>query len=520
MKTAVIYARYSSSNQREESIAGQIRECRQYAERNCMHVIHEYTDSALTGTSDKRPAFQQMIHDSDRHTFDAVIVWKLDRFARNRYDAAMYRHLLAKNNVKIFSAMENISDSPEGIILEGLMESLAEYYSANLAENVRRGLYDSALERKVLSRPTFGYKKSAAGTYEIDTETAPIVQRVFREYADGKPYMAILEGLNNDGIRTINGNKFTNNSLRKMLKNDRYIGIYRYKDIIDLQGIPPIIDKALFDQVQKEIQRRSFTKIRQAPQGSEVYLLSGKLFCGHCGEPMTGERGRSKTGKEYRYYSCNGTKTRSRNGCKKKRVQKEVIEAEVMRLINEEILTDDFIALMVNAVIKYQTEDHEASVLSSLRQQHKTVTRKLNNLVTAAENGIWSETTNNRLHELEAEQRHLEDRIREETLTQPVFTAEDITAFLTGLKRAQKTDTDAQRYLINSCISRIYLFDSDDGQRLVIDVNYAEHGKQPARLESVVRAISPLLCHQRFARTQTADGDMLLIASLPQKKSR
>ena len=147
MIPAVIYARYSSSNQREESIFGQIRDCREYAERNGITIIHEYTDSALTGKTDKRPSFQQMIKDAEKHSFQIVLVWKLDRFARNRYDSAMYRNLLKKNGVKIVSVMENISETPEGIILEGLMESLAEYYSANLAENVKRGLYDSALER-------------------------------------------------------------------------------------------------------------------------------------------------------------------------------------------------------------------------------------------------------------------------------------------------------------------------------------------------------------------------------------
>lgn len=263
MTTAVIYARYSSSSQREESIAGQLRECRQYAERHDMTVIHEYTDSALTGTTDKRPSFQQMISDSETKSFQAVIVWKLDRFARNRYDSAMYRNILKKNGVKVISAMENISDSPEGIILEGLMESLAEYYSANLSENIKRGLYDSALERKVLSTTLFGYQKTSDGKYEPHPVTAPVVKQIFSDFANGKPYMQIVDELNSAGYLTGRNMPFSKNSLRYILRNEKYIGVYRYKDIIDPHGIPPIIDKALFNRVQKELKRRSFTKVKK-----------------------------------------------------------------------------------------------------------------------------------------------------------------------------------------------------------------------------------------------------------------
>ena len=281
-----------------------------------MTVIHEYTDSALTGTSDKRPAFQQMISDSETKSFQAVIVWKLDRFARNRYDSAMYRNLLKKNGVKVISAMENISDSPEGIILEGLMESLAEYYSANLSENIKRGLYDSALERKVLSTTLFGYQKTADGKYEPHPVTAPVVNQIFTDFANGKPYMQIVDELNSAGYVTGRNMPFSKNSLRYILRNEKYIGVYRYKDIIDPHGIPPIIDKALFNRVQKELKRRSFTKVKKRTDDQVSFLLTGKLFCGYCGEPMTGESARSRNGSYYHYYSCSGRKAPKRNGCR------------------------------------------------------------------------------------------------------------------------------------------------------------------------------------------------------------
>lgn len=510
MITAVIYARYSSSNQREESIAGQLRECHQYAKRNGMHVIHEYTDSALTGTSDKRPSFQEMIRDSERKAFQVVIVWKLDRFARNRYDSAMYRNILKKNGVRIVSAMENISDSPEGIILEGLMESLAEYYSANLSENIKRGLYDSALERKVLSNPIFGYQKGTDGKYEPHPVNAPAVQRIYTDFANGKAYAQIIDELNRDGFRTAQNKPFTRNSLRTILSSEKYIGVYRYRDIVDPQGIPPIIDRDLYDQVQKEIKRRSFTKVKKPKQDQVSFILTGKLFCGHCGEMITGECGRSKSGNYYYYYSCSGRKSPKRNGCRKKRVPKQALENEVIRIINTEILTDDFIDDMVPRVMKYQESDHAHATIHNLTEQKKQFQKKLENIMNALESGVWSDTVNDRLHELEQQLKQLEQRIQEEKLSLVQFTAEDIKRFLYALKNAQETETEAQRYLINACINRIYLFDTDDGQKLVIHVNMSEHQTEPVTLESCVRLMSDSLHLPRIKRTLAESGAVLI----------
>lgn len=510
MTSAVIYARYSSSGQREESIVGQLRDCHAYAERNGLTIVQEYTDSALTGTSDKRPAFQQMIVDSKKRRFDVVLVWKIDRFARNRYDSAMYRKILSDNGVKVVSVMENISDRPEGIILEGLMESLAEYYSANLAENVKRGLYDSALERKILSRPTFGYRRGTDGRYEIDENQAAIVRRVFNEYADGKPYMEIISDLNAQGIRSGHGNAFTNNSLRKMLRNEKYIGVYRYKDILDPNGIPPIIDRELFDRVQAEIKRRSFTRKRKTPVDGEAYLLTGKLFCGHCGKPIVGESVRKRDGTIYRYYTCTGTKTVSRNGCTKKRVSKDWIESEVIRIITDEVLTDTFIDLMVAEVMRYQESAEVNRPVAILSDRLEDVKKKIANMIRAIQSGIWSETTGEVLRSLEREQKEIEAKIEHERLTARVFTEDEVYAFLRALKHADKNDTDTQRYLVNACISRIYLFDADGGQRLVFDLNYSTNDVEPVSFERV-RQICSNVCLCRDRRTIAECGHVLLL---------
>ena len=145
---AVIYARYSSDSQREESIDGQIRECTEYAERNGITILGSYVDRALSARTDDRPDFQRMIKDSEKHTFDVVIVWKLDRFARNRYDSAHYKAALRKNGVKVISATEKISEGSEGILMEAVLEGMAEYYSAELSEKVVRGLTENAYKCK------------------------------------------------------------------------------------------------------------------------------------------------------------------------------------------------------------------------------------------------------------------------------------------------------------------------------------------------------------------------------------
>jgi DNA invertase Pin-like site-specific DNA recombinase len=450
-----------------------------------------------------------MVKDSEKHAFTVVIVWKLDRFARNRYDSATYRNILKKNGVKVISAMENISDSPEGIILEGLMESLAEYYSANLSENIKRGLYDSALERKVLSTTLFGYQKTSDGKYEPHPVTAPVVKQIFSDFANGKPYMQIVDELNSAGYVTGRNMPFSKNSLRYILRNEKYIGVYRYKDIIDPHGIPPIIDKALFNRVQKELKRRSFTKVKKKDDTQENFMLTGKLYCGHCGEMMTGESARSKGGTYYHYYSCSGMKAPKKNGCRKKRVSKEKIEDEVIRIINTEILTDDFIDDMVPRVMKYQESDQAFATIRNLEEMKKQEQRKLDNIMKAIESGIWSDSVNSRLNELEHNMMLLEQRIQEEKLSMVQFTADDIKAFLYALKNAQKTDSDAQQYLINACINRIYLFDEDDGQKLVIHVNMSDHETEPITLQSVVRSMSDSLHLNVHTRTLT-DGVVLL----------
>ena len=307
---------------------------------------------------------------------------------------------------------------------------------------------------------------------------------------------------------------FSKNSLRYILRNEKYIGVYRYKDIIDPHGIPPIIDKALFNRVQKELKRRSFTKVKKRTEDTVSFLLTGKLFCGYCGAPMTGESARSRNGTYYHYYSCSGRKAPKRNGCRKKRVSKEKLEDAVIRTINEEILTDEFIEDMVPRVLAYQESEQATATIRNLNEQKKQVQKKIDNILRALESGVWSDSVNERLHALEQQIETIEQRIETEKLSQVQFTADDIKRFLYALRNAEKTDSESQQYLINSCINRIYLFDDDDGQRMVIHVNMSDQQTEPVTLKCVVRIMSESLHFTNIKRTLADTGDVLLSVSM------
>ena len=309
--TAVIYARYSSDNQREESIEGQIRECTAYAEKNGITIVKHYIDRAISAKTDNRPEFQQMIKDSDKKLFDIVLVWKLDRFARNRYDSARYKTQLKKNGVKLMSATEIISEGPEGIILESVLEGYAEYYSADLAEKVVRGQTENILKGRCNGgRGTFGYTLDSERKFHIDPLTSPFVLESFKKYNEGSTMKEIRDWLNENGIKNPVGGAFTYNSVEHMLKNRRYIGELKFRDVVVPDAIPPIIPLELFEDVQEKIAKNKKAPARR--KAEDDYLLTTKLFCGYCGALMFGESVRNCIrGKWFGFglHSCTTKKT-------------------------------------------------------------------------------------------------------------------------------------------------------------------------------------------------------------------
>ena len=461
---AVIYARYSSSGQREESIEGQLRDCHEYALKNGMTIVGEYIDKALTGRSDKRPDFQRMLRDSERGVFKAVICWKMDRFARNRYDSSIYKYKLKKNGVRIFYAKEVIPEGPEGIILESVMEGYAEYYSENLSQNVKRGFYDSALELKTLGQTVLGLRKGPDGRFEIDPATAPIVRRIFEEYAAGECAKDIYHRLNDEGYRTSRGGMFNKNSIRRIIQNEKYIGIYEYHDIRVEGGIPAIVDRELFEKCQTLQERH-----HRAPAANRDtnFLLTAKLFCGMCGEPMTGDGGTGKSGKVYNYYICNG---RRAHKCEKERAQKDWIEDLVVHNLVKLVHSDSFINEVADRCMVFQQRERDRSALHSLEARLKDNEKAINNMMAAIEAGIITPTTKTRLMELEAERGRIEKGIAKELIEEPRLERDQIVYFLEKFREGDVNDEMYRVFLVDTFLNAAYLYDDD---RLVLVLNYS-----------------------------------------------
>lgn len=477
---AVIYARYSSSGQREESIEGQLRECHEFAQRNGLTVVGEYVDKALTGTTDKRPDFQRMLRDCERGVFKAVICWKMDRFARNRYDSAMYKYKLKKNGVRIFYAKESIPEGPEGIILESVMEGYAEYYSENLSQNVKRGNYDSALELKTLGKKVFGLRKGSDGRFELDPATAPVVRRIFEEYAAGERAKDIYARLNEEGYRTVRGALFNKNSIRRILQNEKYVGVYEYQDIRVEDAIPAIVNRELFEKCQDMVERHHRAP---AAQRETFFLLTAKLFCGHCGEPMTGDGGTGKSGRVYNYYTCNG---RRAHKCKKERVQKEWIEQLIIDELFALIHSDDFINEVADRCMEFQQREKDQSVLNSLEARQKDIEKAIKNMLAAIESGIITQSTKTRLMELEAERAQIEKGIAQELLCEPALEREQVIYFLERFRSGDINDEGYRAFLVDTFLNAAYLYDND---KLVLVLNYTGE-RSKVTLQLVEKAVN------------------------------
>ncbi len=467
--TGVIYARYSSDNQREESIEGQVRECMAFAEKNGITILGHYIDRAFSAKTDNRPDFQKMIRDSGKRLFDVVLVWKLDRFARNRYDSARYKATLKKNGVKVVSATEVISEGAEGIILESVLEGMAEYYSAELAEKVTRGLMENARKKKYNGGVVpIGYIIDKDQLFQQDPKTAPVVLNVFTLYAEGMTIREIVNQLNNQGIRTSYGKPMSINSVTRMLKNRRYIGEYSYKDVFFEDGIPAIVPKELFEKVQKRM-----AKNKKAPahfKAEDEYILTTKLYCGKCGAYMTGESGTSHTMKVHRYYKC--FHTRKPKTCTKKNVKKDWIEdlviSETMKIVFDEALMEYLADMLMEAQKKENTR------LPALKQQLTKVEQGIQNLVNAIEQGIISPSTKKRLDELEDTKSQLETAILREEVQQVIFTREQILFFLHHFRSLDISQLDHRRQLIDTFVNAIYLYDD----KVILTFNYKEGARE------------------------------------------
>ena len=480
--TAAIYARYSSTNQREESIEAQVRACQDYARKNGLVIVDTYADSAKTGTNAEREEFQRMIADSATGKFEFVIVHKLDRFSRDRYDSVVYKRKLRSNGVTLRSVLENLDGSPESLILESLLEAMAAYYSQNLSRESLKGLKENGY--KCIHNggiPPLGYDvDKETRKYVINEEEAMVVRYIFSSYADGIGYNQIIRYLNNNGFRSKRGNIFGKNSIQGLLKNIRYTGVYTYnmtkdKDAVgnrnhrpkpkDEQimiegGMPAIIDRETFERAQ--IQLRRNRQFAARGKSKTVYLLSDLIRCGECGGSMYANKSNDRYGNSTYFYVCQNKSYKKH--CTNKGIRKETIENFVL----SQLLKDIFDREGVDKLRKHLTEYHKrkqkkiSTMNNDLRAEHEQITIKLSNIVKLiSESGANIDTANHEIKLLEERRRDIEnqlDDLHKESTLLTIYAKQinEIKAFekeirnRTNLKKLQK--------IISCCIEQVTVY--------------------------------------------------------------
>lgn len=465
----VIYARYSSHSQTEQSIEGQLKVCYEFAKNNNYNIVGEYIDRATTGTNDNRPQFQKMLEDSKNKTFEGVLVYQLDRFARNRYDSAINKNILKKNGVRVFSAKENITDDASGILVEGLLESMAEYYSVELSQKIKRGMALNA--SKFLhtggNNVSLGFKIDSEKRYQIDENKAPIVRIIFDMYNNGSTMAEIIRYLNLHNYKTIKGTEFNKNSIRKILINKRYIGTYIFKGEETPNAIPRIIDDETFMKAQEKMFKNKKAPARA--RAKEDYLLTTKLFCGKCKEMMIGFSGTSRNGNKYSYYSC---KNNCRNKtCDKSNINKHLIEDIVVKE-SRKVLTEKNIEKISKQVIIELEKIKDNSHLNYLNKEIQNNKNKYDNLIIAVSECNNEDVRKSLYKEIERiielnKQLESEKRIEESNLSN--ITESKIQFFLHQIKKGNINDIKYRKMLINILINKVILF--DDVVIIIFNIN-------------------------------------------------
>jgi len=477
MKNAVIYARYSSSTQTEQSIEGQLRDCYNYAEREGYSVVGEYIDRALTGRTDDRPDFQRMIADAKKMQFQYVIVYKLDRFTRNRYDSAIYKHKLKQCGVRVISATESISDNPEGVILEAILEASAEYYSLELSQKIKRGYRESALKGNSVGGVPIGYKVENKKLV-IDEEKAPIIKWIFEEYAKGVNKKQIMEELAAKGIRSKGGKPYVHSAFQRALRNEKYIGIMRLKDIVVEDGCPSIIDKATFNKVQELLDKNR--KSGATKKAKTEYILYGKLFCGHCGTNMIGDHGTSKGGQKHHYYTCQARK--NKKACNKKSEKKDFIEWYIVEQTLEYVLMPARMEIIAAAVVAEYDKEFNSTRITDMDKRLSKVERditKLFDMMLETNSKSIMQNCERKIEELELQKTDLEiDMAKLRVASGIRYTKEDIISWLKVFCKGDLFDMEFRKRIIDVFINSVYLYDD----KVVIYYNIKE-GKQISYIE-------------------------------------
>lgn len=495
---AVIYARYSSHAQRDVSIEQQVQKCTEYAIREGLTITEIYSDAAISGKTDNRPAFQRMMADSKKHKFQYVIAWKSNRMGRNMLEAMINNAALLQEGVHCLYVEEDFGDTASGRFALRTMMNVNQFYSENMAEDIRRGLMDNASKAMVNTRPPFGYAVGEDRKFVIREDQAAIVREIFHRLLEGWSYADLADDLNRRGIKTAYGREWNKGSFHAMVQNEMYIGVYKYSSVRIEGGVPALLDRKTFEEVQYRLRTKS-NPIGRSQNYSE-YLLTGKLFCGYCKEPMVGLSGTGRHGELHYYYVCQGRR-KKKNGCEKKNVRREDIEEKVIQSIRDYVLKDDVIDTIIDSYSRFYESARKDSALVAQREQLQQNKKATENLLKAIEMGIFTETTKDRLMSLEAERKDLEDSIRmaEEALVR--ITPDQVRFFIERFKSMDADDRDVQRQLVKTFIQEIYLYDDhmkilfsfDPSGERRIDFSEVEAGESSQPSGSYSGTSSPLL---------------------------
>ena len=432
-----IYARYSEGpRQTDQSIEGQVADCRSFAAEKGIDVVAVYADRHVSGKSTEgRDEFQKMMRDAEKHRFDCVIVWKIDRFGRSREDIAVHKIRLRRAGVTLMYARESIPEGPEGILLESLMEGLAEYYSADLRQKVLRGLRENAKKGKMPTGSVpVGYKLEE-GRLVLDEPKAEGIRELFRLHIQGMSYDSMRDAMRQYGIDA------SKNFVWRTLRNERYTGKYEYR------GIPIPIPAIISEETFMEAKKHFRTRRNGSEQKALVeYVLRGKARCGICGRLMVGSTGTSHTGQKHHYYRC------MTKGCPTRTVKKEWLENLVLQHTVEDVLNDDMIEILVARIMDIQ--EHEEDPVKRLRRRLAENRRQQGNLAASlAETRLRAVEA--RLHELEREEDDLLEEIAQKAAQGSTVPEPLVRAWLQSFRAGDKNDPGFRKRLVDAFLADV-----------------------------------------------------------------
>lgn len=454
----VLYGRYSSHNQKDLSIEQQFEKGYDLAKEYGIKIVETYADRAVSGRTDKRKDFQRMMREAASGKFRYVIAWKSNRMGRNMLEALINEAKLQDMGVRVLYVEEDFDDTAAGRFAARSMMNVNQFYSENMAEDIKRGLYDNAANCMVANgRLPYGYKADDTLHYAIDEPKAAVIREIFTRVACGEPFVDITNSLNARGIRTSNGREWGRSSFQKILSNERYLGIYIYGDVRKEGGIPRIVSDELFYKVQEVLKTKKNPQGRHRVYGD--YLLTGKLFCGKCKSPMVGISGTGRSGKLHHYYVCQ--RRRTEKTCDKKNIRRDEIELQVAQAIQSCALKDDIIEWIADSTIAHNEKKEAESKVGILEDQLAGAERGIKNIMTAIEQGIITETTKGRLIELEAECASIRAKIAAARADIVTVSRDDIISGLELFRDGDIHDKKYQMRLFDTFLVAVYVYDDD-----------------------------------------------------------